>query len=183
MTDQPLRYAATPHPSVLDRLRMELYLTRLEWHLEEVMRGRERRATIRELRHVLKTDPRGTVVGLRDLGSPKLLAEQYGGDRHRRPLWSIGVITAGAVLLAYWTVFLAFTFGMLAVVESSALQEAHATLFSMDVIAFHTTDGFGIGWTSQWAWLVVPAVIALVALLLGARSWRALASGQGPGPS
>ena len=69
-------------------------------------------------------------------------------------------------------VFLAFSFGMLAAVESTGQSEAHGRLFFVDVLAFSGADGIGIGWTSGWAWLGVPAAIALAAFLLGARAWR-----------
>ena len=172
MTDTSSRSAATSRRSLPGRWRTEVYLTRLEWHLEGVMPGKERRGIVRELRQALATDPRGTAAALRDLGSPRSLAQQYAEDGVCRPFWSVGVITAGAALLVYWTVFLAFTFGMLTAVESTGQAEAHGRFLFVDVLAFSGADGIGIGWTSEWAWLVVPAVIALTAFLLGARVWR-----------
>ncbi len=151
-----------------------MYLTRLDWHLEAVMPGKERRSTVKELRRTLAGDPRGMRASLQDLGSPKALAEQYADNTHRRPLWSIGVIAAGAALLVYWTVFLSYAFGMLAAVESLGLTEAHATFFTIDVTAYSTAEAFGISWTSDWAWLIVPTIIAAIAFLLGARSWRTI---------
>ena len=172
MTDSGLRFTAPSTRTLPGRWRTEMYLTRLEWHLEGVLPGRERRKIIRELRQELAADPRDTAAALSDLGAPGSLARQYAEDGARRPFWSVGAITAGAALLVYWTVFVAFTFGMLAAVESTGQSEAHGRFFFVDVLAFSSTDGMGIGWTSEWAWLVVPAVIALAAFLLGARAWR-----------
>lgn len=174
MTDTTDTSAPGPHRSARDRLRIEAYLTRVDWHLEAVLPGKDRRSIVKELRQALTSDPRDVTASIRDLGAPKTLAEQYGDDGRRKPLWSIGVIAAGTALLVYWTVFLSYVFGMLAAVESTGSTEAAATFFTIDVTAFSSADGVGIGWTSTWAWLVVPAAIAVMALLLGARSWRAL---------
>ncbi|MBP2265049.1 hypothetical protein J3A64_000513 [Pseudarthrobacter sp. PvP004] len=164
--------AASPRRSLRDRIQTDMYLTRLDWHLEAVLTGKERRATVKELRQALAGDPRDTPSSLRDLGSPKTLARQYAVDDDRRPLWSIGIITAGLALLVYSALFLAFTFGMVAAVDANTPMEAHATFFFVDVTAFSSPDSVGMGWTSSWAWLIVPAIIGVVALLLGARSWR-----------
>lgn len=172
MTDTGSQSAETSRRSLAGRWRRELYLTRLEWNLEGVTTGKERRGIVGELRQALATDPRGTAAALCDLGAPRSLAQQYSENRVGRPFWSLGAITAGAALLVYWTVFLAFTFGMLAAVESTGQAEAHGRFLFVDVLAFSGPDGIGIGWTSEWAWLVVPAVIALAAFLLGARIWR-----------
>lgn len=162
-----------PRRSFRDRLHTDLYLMRLDWHLEAVLPGKERRATIKELRQALAGDPRTTAASLSDLGHPQDLARHYAADE-RRPLWAFGVITAGTALLVYWLVFLSFTFGMLAVVDSRAPMEANATIFFIDVIAFSTSDEVGIGWNSTWAWLMVPGILITLALLLGARAWRLL---------
>jgi hypothetical protein len=175
MSDTTTGTRKTRHRSIGDRLQVEAYLTRLDWHLEAIMPGKERRTTVRELRQSLASDPRGTTTSLRDLGSAKSLAEQYADDAHRRPLWSIGVIAAGAALLVYWTVFLSYVFGMLAAVESLGSDEADARFLTIDVTAYSSAEAVGIGWTSNWAWLIVPTMIATLAFVLGARAWRAIA--------
>ena len=58
MTERTLRSQEAPRRSFRDRLRTEKYLTRLGWHLEGVMAGKQRRATIRELRVTLASGPR-----------------------------------------------------------------------------------------------------------------------------
>ncbi len=173
MPDRTLESTPARRRSVGEKLRADMYLTRLDWHLEAVLPGKARRATVKELRQSLVSDPRDMSSSLRDLGSPKALAEQYADDAHRRPLWSIGVIAAGAALLVYWTVFLSYVFGMLAAVESLDSNEAHATFLTIEVTAYSTAEAIGISWTSDWTWLIVPTVIATLAFLLGARAWRA----------
>lgn len=172
MTNSP---CTTEFPrSIRDRIRIESYLTRLEWHLEGVMPGAERKAIAETLRRELMADPRNLATALADLGGPRVLAARYADEGQQRPLWSIGVIIAGIALLAYWAVFLSYTGGMLAAVDSAAPAEAHSTFLFVQVEAFSSSEGIGIGWTSGWAWLLVPGSIMAVAFLAGARAWRAL---------
>ena len=173
MTDGSLRTAATPQRSVRDRMNTSWYLTRLEWHLEGLVAGRERKAIIRELRQALAGDPRDTTAAIADLGAPKTLARQYASESPHRPLWSVGAVVAALSLSVYWLAFLLFTFGMLAAVDSIAPAEAHATFLFVDVEAFSFPDAVGIGWSSAWNWLVVPGVIVVLTFLLGSRAWRA----------
>lgn len=160
--------------SIRDRMRIEIYLTRLEWHLEGVMSGAERKAITETLRRELVADPRNLALALADLGAPSVLATRYADEGQQRPLWSMGVIIAGITLLAYWAVFLSYTGGMFAAVDSAAPAEAHSTFLFVQIETFSSSEGIGIGWTSGWAWLVVPATIIAVAFLAGARIWRAL---------
>lgn len=172
MTDGSLQKAATPDRSFRDRVNTSWYLTRLEWHLEGLVAGRERKAIVRELREALAGDPRDTAAAIADLGAPKTLARQYASESPHRPLWSVGAVVAALSLLVYWLAFLLFTFGMLAAVDSIAPAEAHATFMFVDVEAFSFPDTVGIGWTSSWGWLVVPGAIVVLSFLLGSRCWR-----------
>lgn len=159
--------------SIADRLRIDAYLTRLEWHLEGSLRGGERKAVIKGLRAELVADPHETGAALRELGAPRILAARYADEGTLRPLWSIGIVTAGAALLVYWALFFAFTGGMLAAVESAAPARAESSFLFIPVQAFASADTLGVGWTGGWAWLVVPTLVILVAFLAGARIWRA----------
>lgn len=159
-------------------LRASLYLTRLEWHLEGVVPASERRRILRSLREEIDQDPRPLEAALADLGSPRTLASRYAEGGRPRPLWSIGVLTAVAALFTYWVIFLAFTGGMLAVVDAAAPMSAQARFLFVPVIAFSNPEGIGIGWSGGAEWLVVPAVVVAVALLLGARSWRLFQRGE-----
>ena len=172
MTDA-IRMTSGSRRSIRDRMRIDTYLLRLEWHLEGILRGADRKATIASLRQELLTDPRDLASALADLGPASVLAARYGDEGERRPLWSIGVIIGAIALLAYWAVFLSYTGGMLAAVDSAAPAEAHSAFLFVGVEAFSNAEAVGIGWTGGWAWLIVPAVIMLVAFLLGARIWRA----------
>lgn len=174
MTDSS--YAGSPTRSLRDRLRTDWYLTRLDWHLEGLLPGRERKAALRDLRRDLASDPRDTTAALFDLGAPRILARQYAEESPPRPLWSIGAVIAGLALFVYWTSFVLFTFGMLAAVDYNAPAQAHATFLFVDVEAFSSPDAVGIGWTSSWGWLMVPGGIAAISFLLGSRVWR-IASG------
>lgn len=148
------------------------YLLRLDWHLEGITSTSERKRILRTLREEIQSDPRPPHVVLADLGTPRTLAARYGEGERRRPLWSVGVISAAAALLTYWIVFGAFTGGMLAVVGAEAPMTAEAVFVFVPVTAFSNEEGFGIGWSGGWEWLVVPAVIVAISLLLGARAWR-----------
>ena len=172
MTDSPRTKES--RRTIRDRMRIESYLTRLEWHLEGVLPGAERKATAETLRRELLADPRNLATALADLGAPRVLAARYADEGQQRPLWSMGVIIAGIALLAYWAVFLSYTGGMLAAVDSAGSAEADSTFLFVQVEAFSNSERIGVGWTSGWAWLLVPAGIVAVAFFAGARFWRAL---------
>lgn len=178
MSDSP-REVQYRQRTWMERLRIEGFLVRMEWHLEGGLSGAERRVAVDSLREELLSDHRALSTALRDLGSPRALAAQYGDDDTLRPLWSIGIITAGAALFIYWALFLSFTGGMLAAVESTAPARAQSYFLFVQVEAFWSADAVGIGWTSQWAWLGVPAVIVMIAFLIGARVWRAIKRHRG----
>ena len=76
------------------------------------------------------------------------------------------------VLFVYSGLLLSFAAGMLAAVKNSGIAEAHARYLSVDVSASSNADGIGIGWTSQGALLIVPAVIIIGTFIVGARLWR-----------
>lgn len=165
--------SATPHRSMVDKMRIGFYLTRLEWHLEGRLPGSGRKDVIRSLRDELLAEPRSTAAALTDLGPASGLATRYSDEGTKRPRWSIGIITAGAAILVYWALFLSYVWGMLAAVADAGAQEAHSVfLFFLPVTAFDSEGGVGIGWTGGLAWFVVPLVIILVAFALGARLWR-----------
>ena len=71
--------------SIRDRMRIDTYLTRLEWHLEGILSGADRKATIKSLRQELMTDPRQLTNVLSDLGPPNVLATRYAEEGERRP--------------------------------------------------------------------------------------------------
>lgn len=159
-------------PSIRDRLRVNSYLTRLDWHLEGTVSSITRKKVLRTLREDLAIEPRGVRVALHDLGPASSLAAQYAEGERPRPLWSIGIITAGAALLIYWGIFYTYTLGMLAVVESNAIEEADSVFLFINVTAFSSQDAIGIGWHGGIAWLLVPITILTLAYIFGSRLWR-----------
>jgi len=161
-----------PKLSTSDQTRLDMFVLRLEWHLEDELAGRDRKDAVRSLRDEVSTDPRGVKLALADLGAPSALATRYGDDAPPRPLWSIGIVTAASALAVWWALFLCFTGGMLAAVDNFAPAKANATFALVDVTAFSGPDGIGIGWTSGVAWLLVPTCLVLLAFILGSRSWR-----------
>ena len=163
--------AVSPRPL---GMRESIYLSRLDWHLEGAVPASERKRILRSLREEISADPRPVNVVLADLGSPRALALRYGEGESPRPLWQIGILTAATALMAYWVLFGTFTGGMLAAVDSAAPMSANATFLFVPVMAFSDSEGIGIGWSGGWEWLVVPSVVVILALLLGARVWRLL---------
>jgi hypothetical protein len=161
-----------PKLSTSDQTRLDVFILRLEWHLEGKLAGRDRKNAVRSLREEVSTDPRGVKLALADLGIPSALATRYGDDAPPRPLWSIGIVTAASALVIWWALFLCFTGGMLAAVDNLAPAKASATFALVDVTTFSGPDGIGIGWTSGTAWFLVPTCLVLLAFILGSRSWR-----------
>lgn len=163
---------ASPSAPHSPGMRASIYLLRLDWHLEGVVSTSESKRILRTLREDIVADPRPKRAVLDDLGTPRALALRYGEGGRTRPLWSIGVLTAVSALVTYWIFFGTFTGGMLAAVDSGAPMSADANFLFVPVMAFSNDHGVGIGWSDGSAWLVMPAVIATVALLVGARTWR-----------
>ncbi|WP_315914928.1 hypothetical protein [Arthrobacter sp. lap29] len=171
MRDSP-RTLDTSRRSLRERWRMSIYLARFEWHLEGFLRIKERKTAISSLRKELLADPRDISVTVRALGPPAALAARWAKEGTLRPLWSIGIIAVGVVLFVYCGLLLSFAAGLLAAVKNSGIAEAHARYLFVDVSASSNADGIGIGWTSQGALLIVPAVIIIGTFIVGARLWR-----------
>lgn len=175
MSDSP-RTLDAPRRSLRERWRMFVYLARFEWHLEGFLQSKERKTAISSLRKEVLADPRDIDVALLALGPPAVLAARWAKEGTVRPLWSIGIIAAGVVLFVYWGLLLSFAAGMLASVRNSGIAEAHAKYLFVDVSASSSGDGISIGWASQGAWLIVPALIIVGAFIVGARLWRLASS-------
>ena len=116
----------------------------------------------------------GLDATLRGLGTPRVLALGYAdGQTASRPRWSGGIVAAGVALFLYWIAFFSYTLGMLAVVNQYDLGEARSQFLFIGVIAFSHHDGIDVGWTSTWAWLIVPIILVGIVFLLSSRAWRA----------
>lgn len=161
-----------------DRLRRDWYLFRVDFFLDTaaLVSRRERKRILASLRADIDAEAmdHGLDTTLSGLGAPRLLALGYSdGQTASRPHWSGGIVAAGLALWLYWVVFFSYTLGMLAVVDQYDLGEARSQFLFIDVIAFSRDNGVGVGWTSTWAWLVVPLILVAVVFLVSSRAWRA----------
>lgn len=66
--------------------------------------------------------------------------------------------------------FLSYTLGMLAVADQLG-GEFQTRFFMVDVLAFSTAEGIGIGWSGPAA-LWFPLGLAAIAFILSSRPWR-----------
>lgn len=161
-----------------DQLRRDWYLFRVDFFLDTaaLVSRRERKRILASLRADIDAEAmqHGLDATLRGLGTPRVLALGYSdGQTASRPRWSGGIVASGVALLLYWIVFFSYTLGMLAVVNQYNLGEARSQFLFIDVIAFSHQDGIGVGWTSTWAWLIVPIILVGIVFLVSSRAWRA----------
>lgn len=174
----------SPHPSPLsplgarDHLRRDWYLLRVDFFLDvaALVSRRERKRILASLRADIDAEAmqHSLDATLRGLGTARALALGYSDEQTvPRPRWSGGIVAAGVALLLYWIVFFSYTLGMLAVVDQYDLGEARSRFLFIDVIAFSHQDGIGVGWTSSWAWLIVPIILVGIVFLVSSRAWRA----------
>lgn len=173
----PPDHARAGKPGLSEWLQRELYLTRVEWFLDSLVPGHERKRIIRVLREDIAAESPANRIPqvLAGLGDPKELALSYAGDAAvQRPRWNTGVIAGGAALLLYWVVFCAYVFGMLAVVEQAGIGEAQSRFLFIEVSAFADASHIGFGWDSGIAWLLVPLTVVAVVFLVASRAWRLL---------
>lgn len=159
-----------------DRWRRDWYVARVEWHLDSLVPGRERRRITASLRDDITTESsrHGLHDTLAGLGDPRTLARNYvDSAAPLRPKWSRGIVAAGAALLLYWAVFFCYALGMLAVVDQSSMAHAESQFLFIDVIAFSDASAHGVGWSGGFAWLLTPLIIIAVAFVLASCAWRA----------
>lgn len=160
--------------TLTDRLRRWSYLQDVELWLDP-MPGRRRREVIRDLRANLADA--ASDVGMRraidDLGRPRALARAYvDGEPRRRPIWTVGVLAAGGVLLLAELVLLGYLGGMTDALLSSGGGTGSGSFFGVRVTTVGTADEMSWSFVG-WSWPITIA--ALLAFLLGSRGWRLLA--------
>ncbi len=182
MTSSEQTPATREQPSAgpADWLRREWYLARVDWSLENLVSGSERKRIISSLQDDIAAESsrHGLHNTLAGLGDPRALAHSYAdGTTRPRPKWVSGIVAAGVVLLLYWIVFFSYTLGMLAVVEQSEMGEAQSRFLLIDVGVFASESGIGIGWGGGGAWVLVPLIIVSVVFLLVSRAWRVFIRG------
>lgn len=153
--------------------RREWYLLMVDLHLDGKVPGRRRKAIVRDLRNIIDAEtemsPLQEVIA--GLGHPRELAVSYAeGTPKTRVLWSIGAAAALVALMVYWLLSLTYSLGMLSVAHQAG-GEFDSHFFLVDVMAFSTAEGIGIGWSGNAA-LWFPLALAALAFMGASRAWR-----------
>lgn len=172
--DQPVTPPAVGarRPKVREWLTREVYLLQVELCLEGKGSGRRRKEILRGLRGDMAAEAldHGMPAVLAGLGKPRELSAQYAeGHQSAKARWNAAAVAAFLVLLAYFLVFLSYTLGMLAIVSQQS-GELHSRFLMVDVLAFSTAEGVGIGWSGSAA-LWFPLALAAAAFILSSRPW------------
>ncbi|MGA7206749.1 MAG: hypothetical protein WBX27_19215 [Specibacter sp.] len=160
---------------VLEGIRRDWTLFKVDLFLEGRVPRRERRRILAELRDSIAAEAETTSIKdvLSGLGDHRELALSYAqGAPKSRVCWVQAMAAAITALILYWIVFFTFTAGMLAVAQQAG-GEFHSSLFSVDVMAFSDDGGIGIGWSGPAA-LWLPLALMAAAFVLAGRPWRAL---------
>jgi hypothetical protein len=159
-------------------MRREWYLLRVDWHLDALVSGRERKLILGSLRESIVAESATVPLSevLAGLGSPRALATSHAEGSPPRPRWIVGIVAAASALVLYWAVFFSYLLGMLAVTDQLQLGEVHSRFALIDVVAFADTDGVGVGWTGGLAWLLLPLAVVGLVFLIASRLWRSVRS-------
>jgi hypothetical protein len=157
---------------IADRIRLELLVQRLDYHLSDLP-GARRRQVRREIRANTRAAAADVGLGqaLANLGHPRVLAAGYlAAEGRPLPQYRKGVWWAVAALAAYVAAAVIFTTGFLDGAEAASdLDRPLTTSFlGAGVEANPGEASFAI--TFNVLALVVPAVV----FLLASRAWRAL---------
>lgn len=179
-TTDPTLPPTTPAPGgalrlgLADRLRLDRYLIRLDWHLQDYP-GTAARAIRREIKADLLSAATeiGMPAALDALGSPAVLAHGYLTELGRpRPRFTAGAIAAGLAIGAVWSMQVAYAFGALDTL--AAVGDASVTLTSLGTSMTYTRTAsqISVEGALTWPWLVLWLAVGLVAFSLASRLWR-----------
>lgn len=167
--------ARTPHkPGIVDLVRREWYMTRLDWSLRELP-SKESRRIRRDLRRSLKdsASDMGMVPALADLGSPGALAEQYTTDGDREgPRWTTGAIAAVLTMGAIVYMLQAYAFGVMDTLVDVGGGTRTTTLWGSTTLFVGTASEYSMETTNILPALAVLVAIGAVVFLLFSRIWR-----------
>jgi hypothetical protein len=157
---------------VADRLRLELLLQRLDYHLSDLP-GARRRQVRREIR--ANALAAAADVGLRravaNLGHPRVLAAGYlAAEGRPLPQFRKGAWWAAAALAAYVVAALIFTTGFLDGAEAASDLDRPLTTSFLGAVVEANPGRPSLAITFNAVALVVPVVV----FLLASRAWRAL---------
>lgn len=165
-------------PSLSDRLRIEAYLARLDWHLDGRVAARRRREIRRELRANLGEGSahEGSARALRGMGAPAELARTYLEGEEARLDFRRGALAALVTNVALNVVNAAIFFGF-----QQGLGRAGGAVERWSY-AYEPAAGFGpfaAGGAGDRIFeiaFLTPAHVAtmLLAFAIGSRAWRAL---------
>ncbi|ALV45541.1 hypothetical protein MB46_08590 [Arthrobacter alpinus] len=162
------------HPRGLGHtVRREWYLFKVDLFLDGRVPGRRRKEILNDLRNIIdaESDINTLQEVISGLGQPRALAASYAeGTSKKRVLWTAGVAAGMAALTVYWILGLTYTLGMLSVADQAG-GEFNSHFFFVDVLAFSTPEGIGIGWSGDAA-LWIPLGLAALAFIGASRAWR-----------
>ena len=158
-----------------DRLRIEAYLAKFAWPMQDYPH-REYKQIKAELRASLRTAAAdvGTKRAIADLGSPFALADQYRENLGRKlPRWTAGGVAAALTVGALVYLAMAYVLGSLSTLEATGASEAEIWLYGSPMRVVHSEDLIGVESTVSWASLSIYAGAGAIAFLLASRFWRA----------
>jgi hypothetical protein len=157
--------------SIADRIRVELLIQRLDYHLSDLP-GPRRRQVRREIRANLAAAAAdvGTRRAVANLGHPRVLAAGYlAAEGRPLPQFRKGAWWAAAALAGYVWAALIFATGFLDGAEAaSGLDRRLTSSFLGATVEANPGPSFAV--TFNAVALVLPAVV----FLLASRAWRAL---------
>lgn len=153
--------------------RREWYLFTVDLYLDGRVPGRRRKEILNDLRNIIDAESEMSPLKevLAGLGQPRELAVSYAeGTSKTHVPWTAGVAAGLAAMLVYWILLVTYTLGMLAVIHQVG-GEFNSHFFFVDVLAFSSADGIGIGWEGDAA-LWFPLGLATLAFIGAGRVWR-----------
>ena len=167
--------AGTPHkPGIVDLVRREWYMTRLDWSLRELP-SKESRRIMRDLRRSLKDSAGNVGMGpaLADLGSPGALAQQYTLEADLEgPRWTAGTFAAGLTVAAIVFLLQAYAFGVMDTLVDVGGGTRTTNLWGSTTIFVGTSSEYSMATANVLPAVAVLAAIGAVAFLLFSRIWR-----------
>jgi len=161
-------------PEFSDQLRLDWYLIRLDWHLQDYPQ-KAARAIKREIKSDLLTAAAqvGMPAALAALGRPVVLAHGYLGELGRdRPRFTAGAVAAGLAIGVIWFLQIAYAFGALDTLEATGGGTATMTSLGAAVTYTHTSSAISVEGAFTWQWFALWLGVGMVAFVLTSRLWR-----------
>lgn len=158
-----------------DRVRLDWYLTRFDWAMQDYP-STELKRIKKDLRAELTAAALdvGTARSLADVGHPRVLAERYVAELGRRlPRWTTGSLAAGAAVGVAMFLMMFYTVGALDTLEAMGGGSVVLEVLGSETTVTSTADEISASLHLGWGWAALYGGIALVSFLLGSRVWRA----------